>query len=96
MSKYTNEQLKSLCEIIKEVGEEITLSNELSEALQEYKECQSLDWETAVENCRNMQGEALMLGTVGYFYYMGCERLLDRYKKGERSRELYEEMINLQ
>lgn len=86
-----NENLEKLRAAV-EAYPEITLPQKLSEALKEYTEVQSLDWNGAVENVRFLMGEALMLGPTGYFYMMACQNMLKRYENGERTRELYEEM----
>lgn len=94
MKKYTVEQLKTLKQA-KEQVPDLVLSAEQAAALQEYEEVLALPWEQAVENCKFLQGEALMIGTAGFFYYHACQRLLDRYfKEGERTRELFDEMMN--
>ena len=86
-----NENLEKLRAAV-EAYPEINLPQELSEALKEYIEVQSLDWNGAVENVRFVMGEALMLGPASFFYVMTCRGMLARYENGERTRELYEEM----
>lgn len=93
--KYTNEQLKALSEALKKVSDGVQLTPELAEELQEYEEVQKLPWEEAAENCRFMMDEALQLGPTGYFYFKGCLKMLARYEKGERTRELFDEMMAL-
>lgn len=61
--------------------------------LKEYDEVQSLPWEDAADNVRTVQLLAISFGPIGYFAVMGCERLIKRYESGERTRELFDEMM---
>ena len=53
-------------------------------------------WEEAVDNVKIMLGyaESEKSWTMA-FYISGCKSLLKRYENGERTPDLYEEMINL-
>ena len=35
------------------------------------------------------------IGPAGIFYVMGCNELIERYEKGERTEDLYKKMIDL-
>lgn len=52
----------------------------------------ALPWEDVAERVCRMQLEAYALGPCGFFYIQACEGLLSRYKKGERTQELFDEM----
>jgi hypothetical protein len=51
------------------------------------------EWAKAVENVRFMRCEAQLI-PMGLFYVAECNRMLNQYAEGDRSDELYEEMIN--
>lgn len=91
---FTPEVMEALNKIAKAVPQALNLTPEQAAALREYNEVQNLPWNDAVENCRFMMGEAIALGPTGFFYVMGCQDMLRRYENGERSRELFDDMIN--
>lgn len=65
-----------------------------SEANQEiglYIEGQERDWRRAVENVRRVQYEKYSPD-----YFRMCGILLERYRNGDRSQDLYERMIAIQ
>lgn len=95
MRNYNQEQLEALQKAQKLLGDELTLTTDQAEALKEYEEVQNLPWDKAVENCKFMMGEALLIGPAGFFYVHGCKEMLEKYEAGVRTRELYDEMINL-
>jgi hypothetical protein len=51
------------------------------------------EWEKALQNIKFMKSEAQMI-PMGFFYVAECNRMLKQYEHGNRSDELYEEMIN--
>lgn len=54
------------------------------------------DWENALEHTHEMIKMASDLpDNCGFFYIKGCKQFLKRYLDGERTNELYEDMINL-
>jgi len=52
-------------------------------------------WEEALQHLKQMREMALGLGWTGTFYVMGCNELERRYKEGERTKKLYNEIIEL-
>lgn len=53
-------------------------------------------WEEAISNVKTMLDIAQKENSwTMVFYISGCKDLLKRYDSGERTEELYEEMINL-
>lgn len=54
-----------------------------------------LDWEKALEHLEQMKNFAKELGGTGTFYIMGCNELKSRYDNGERTEELYNEIMDL-
>ena len=53
------------------------------------------DWSRALNHTKEMMCEGVAIGPAGTFYVMGCQALLGRYERGERTKELYDEMIQL-
>ena len=54
------------------------------------------NWESAVQYVARMCEEAKALpNNTGLFYCMSCNDMLGRYEQGERSDDLYMEMISL-
>lgn len=51
------------------------------------------EWEKAVENIRFLRNEAKKI-LMGSFYVTQCDRMLREYEQGNRSDELFEEMMN--
>lgn len=51
------------------------------------------EWEKAVENIRFLRNEAKKI-LMGSFYVAQCDRMLREYEQGNRSDELFEEMMN--
>jgi len=53
-------------------------------------------WDKALEHTQTMlqMAEELPQG-AGVFYVIGCKEYLKRYLDGERTEELYNDMINL-
>lgn len=90
--KHTNEQLKLLSEAMKEFGGVITLPVSLAVELKEYERVNALPWEKVAAHVENMKYEGYLCGPAGFFYVNACEALLRRYKKGERTQELFDEM----
>lgn len=90
--KHTNEQLKLLSEAMKQFGGVITLPVSLAVELKEYERVSALPWEKVAEHVRRMMLEGYAFGLAGFFYIKGCEVLLSRYEKGERTQELFDEM----
>lgn len=50
-------------------------------------------WESAVQHIKYLKSEAQLI-PMGFFYVGECNRMLRQYNDGDRSDELYEEMIN--
>lgn len=50
-------------------------------------------WNKAINNVKVCRSLACEIGFAGMFYITGCNEMLERYSKGERTLELYEEMI---
>lgn len=90
--KHTHEQLRLLSEAMREFGGVITLPVSLAVELKEYERVSALPWEEAAEHVRRMQLEGYACGPAGFFYVNACEILLRRYKSGERTQELFDEM----
>ena len=103
MEKYKN--LKDKIEVLEE---EIDNNNELAscvldiddlkelrELLKEVNKITDEEWEKAVEHVEEMRNMAVFIPT-GFFYIQGCNGLLARYERGERTEELYKEMIGLE
>ena len=88
----TKELLKRIgkIDLLKVPG--LMLTEEQIAALREYDEVQNLPWQQAAANCREAISMAAYIGPTGYFAIMQCKNALDRYNKGERSRELFELM----
>lgn len=91
----TKELLKRIgkIDLLKVPG--LTLTDAQIAALQEYDEVQNLPWDDAVANCSTVMCIAVSIGPCGYFAVMACKDALDRYDKGERSRELFDLMTNM-
>ena len=53
------------------------------------------DWTIALRNVLAMREIAMEMGPTGMFYVFGCNELLARYDRGERTRKLYKEMKEL-
>lgn len=51
------------------------------------------EWEKALQNIKFMKSEAQCI-PMGFIYVAECNRMLRQYEQGDRSDELYEEMIN--
>ncbi len=51
------------------------------------------EWEKAVENIKWLKSEAELI-PMGFFYVAECNRMLLEYEQGNRTNELFEEMIN--
>lgn len=51
------------------------------------------EWEKAVENIKWLKSEAKLI-PMGFFYVAECNRMLWEYEQGNRTDELFEEMIN--
>lgn len=51
------------------------------------------EWEKAVENIGFLRNEAKQI-LMGSFYVAQCDRMLREYEQGNRSDELFEEMMN--
>lgn len=90
--KHTHEQLKLLSEAMQEFGGVITLPVSLAVELKEYERVCALPWEDAAEHVRTMMLEGYACGAAGFFYIKAREDLLLRYKKGERTQALFDEM----
>lgn len=90
--KHTHEQLRLLSEAMRQFGGVITLPVSLAVELKEYERVSALPWEEAAEHVRRMRLEGYACGPAGFFYIKACEGLLARYKKGERTQELFDEM----
>jgi hypothetical protein len=54
-----------------------------------------LNWGKAINHLEEMKEIAKTLGWTGSFYVMGCNELKTRYDNGERTKELYDEIIDL-
>lgn len=54
-----------------------------------------LNWGKALNHLEKMKELAKTLGWAGSFYVMGCNELKERYDNGERTKELYDEIIDL-
>lgn len=86
--EYVNETVKKLTEdsiqniIEKEKKKEVT---KISED----------EWMKARNHTVDMLMEGQAIGPTGMFYVIGCRNLLERYDRGERTKELYDEMIDL-
>ena len=53
-------------------------------------------WDKAVLHAQTMSEIASQLPSgTGFFYVIGCQTLIGRYNCGERTEELYNEMIRL-
>ena len=61
----------------------------------ENKRDMELDWDKALEHLTEMLAEAITIGPAGTFYIMGCNMLKNRYDNGERTKELYDEIMDL-
>ena len=94
--KHTHEQLKLLSEAMREFGGVITLPVSLAVELKEYERVCALPWEDAAEHVRKVMLERYSRGPVGHIPYKECDALLTRYKKGERTQELFDEMSGVQ
>lgn len=94
--KHTHEQLKLLSEAMREFGGVIMLPVSLAVELKEYERVCALPWEDAVAHVRNVMLERYARGPVGHIPYKECDALLTRYKKGERTQELFDEMSGVQ
>lgn len=51
-------------------------------------------WQAAYDHCKTMHDEAIQL-SHGYFYTAIRNALMQRYYNGERTQELYDEMVGL-
>lgn len=52
-------------------------------------------WEKALEHLETMKQAAIEIGWTGIFYIQGCNELKQRYNDGERTKELYNEIMDL-
>lgn len=52
-------------------------------------------WEKALKHLETMKQAAIEIGWNGIFYVMGCNELKQRYDNGERTKELYDEIMDL-
>ena len=52
-------------------------------------------WKKAINNVKMCRSFACEIGWSGMFYISACNTLLNRYDSGERTLELYEEMVNI-
>lgn len=52
-------------------------------------------WNKALKHLREMKQLGLSIGFSGIFYVQGCNELERRYDNGERTKELYDEIMNL-
>ena len=59
------------------------------------EEISNEEWGRAVNHTKEMLDVAKGLGWTGMFYVSGCIDLLKRYDNGERTTELYQDMISL-
>lgn len=90
--KHTHEQLKLLSEAMREFGGVITLPVSLAVELKEYERVCALPWEEVAEQVTKIMIERYGRGPDGHIPYKECDALLTRYKKGERTQELFDEM----
>ena len=103
MEKYRN--IKEIIELLEDelddnnenVSATLDLEDllELRELLKEVNKITDEEWEKAAEHTYRMLTAAISIPT-GFFYVQGCKALLDRYESGERTEELYKEMIGLE
>lgn len=68
----------------------VEAANEIEKYIEEKNEAVQLDWTRAVEHVRDIQYETYSPASKNV-----CKKLLDRYHKGERSRDLYERMMSV-
>jgi hypothetical protein len=52
-------------------------------------------WNKALQHLKEMKQLGLSIGFVGVFYVQGCNELERRYDNGERTKKLYDEIMNL-
>ena len=52
-------------------------------------------WDKAIQHLKYMKQQGINLGFTGIFYVQGCNELEKRYENGERTKELYDEIMNL-
>lgn len=90
--KHTHEKLKLLSEAMREFGGVITLPVSLAVELKEYERVCALPWEDMVENLRCVILVGHTLGPALISCANACDDLLLRYKKGERTQELFDDM----
>ena len=44
-------------------------------------------WEKAINHAKEMKFMGQSIGPAGIFYVMGCNELIERYEKGERTED---------
>lgn len=68
----------------------VEAAQEIEKYIEEKDQAAQLDWARAVEHARDAQYE-----TYSPACRRTCKKLLDRYYKGERNKNLYEQMISI-
>lgn len=66
----------------------VEAAHEIEKYIEEKKQAAQLDWRRVVEHVRDTQYE-----TYSPARLRTCNKLLDRYYKGERTKNLYEQML---
>lgn len=64
--------------------------------LEETGEASGLDWSEAVKNVEFYREEYSKIGGAGIFGMNTIDRLLCRYRSGERTRDLYDSMVSVE
>ena len=87
VDKQTREKIEYLAEM-NGIKTSTYIYNLIKKHIEEKEQAAQLDWARAVEHVRDVQYE-----TYSPACRRTCKKLLDRYHKGERSKNLYEQML---